>query len=249
MMSGGGSRPDDLEPLIITIDGPAGTGKSTAGRELANRLGLEFLDTGAMYRAATALVIDERIDPNDEAAVASAVEHAEIRFDWTTDPPTILSHGHPLRDRLRESDIAELISTLAAQAPLRDVLVRRQRAIGIAHPRLVTEGRDQGSIVFPNAQVKIYMHASARIRAERRASQLAESGKHVNVDDIESELVRRDERDASRAVGPLVRPDGAIDVDTSSLSFDESIDELESIVRTHAPEASLACASSQRGHG
>jgi len=145
-----------------------------------------------------------------------------------------------LTDRLREPDIAELISTLAAQAPLRAVMVELQRAIGRAHPRLVTEGRDQGSVVFPDAEVKIYLHASPRVRAERRARQLEATGQSVDVDAIEAELIRRDERDATRAVGPLVRPSGAIDVDTSDITFTESLDLLESIVRDNAPREALA---------
>ena len=135
--------------------------------------------------------------------------------------------------------------SLAAQAPLRGVMVELQRAISRAHPRLVTEGRDQGSVVFPDAQVKIYLHASPRVRAERRAGQLRDVGQRVDVDvdvdAIEQDLIQRDQRDATRAVGPLVRPPGAIDVDSSDLTFDESLDALESLVREHAPRESFAC--------
>ncbi len=235
------------QPLIVTIDGPAGTGKSTVGRELARRLGLEFLDTGAMYRGATALVLDRGIDPENDHAVAAAVAAAKLRFDWTADPPTLICHEKPLTDRLRQTDVADLISALAAQAQLRAVMVELQRAIGRAHPRLVTEGRDQGSVVFPDAQVKIYLHASPRVRAERRAGQFESAGQVVDVNEIEQELIRRDERDANRAVGPLVRPDGAIDVDTSELTFDESLDVLESIVRDQAPHGALEGAANRHG--
>ncbi len=217
--------------VIVTIDGPAGTGKSTVGRELARRLGLEFLDTGAMYRAATALVIDRGIDPDDEPAVSRAVADADLHFDWTTDPPTIYAFGAPMTDRLREGDVASLISKLAAQAQLREVMVARQRAIGAKHPRLVTEGRDQGSVVFPYADVKFYLHASPRVRAERRARQIEEAGRRADVAAIERDLITRDERDAARAVGPLVRPRGSVDVDTSALGFGEVLDRLEKTVR------------------
>lgn len=221
------------EKLIVTIDGPAGTGKSTAGRCLARRLGLEFLDTGAMYRAATAIVIDSRVDSVDERVVADTVAAARLRFDWTSDPPTLLSHGAPMTDRLRDADVAELISTLAGQAPLRAVMVELQREIARRHPRLVTEGRDQGSVVFPDASVKIYLHAASRVRATRRARQMQELGREADTDAIERELIERDRKDSSRAVAPLVRPSGAIDVDTSEVSFEESIDLLESIVLAH----------------
>jgi len=228
------------ERLIVTIDGPAGTGKSTVGRALARRLGLEFLDTGAMYRGATAVVLDEGVDASDERAVARAVRRAAMRFDWTTDPPTLLAHGRPMTDRLREPDVAAVISTLAAQAPLREALVAQQRAIARSHPRLVTEGRDQGSVVFPDAAVKFYLTASPRIRARRRAEQLRAAGRPADVDEIERDLARRDRLDAARAVGPLVKPPGAVEVDTSEMTFDEVIDALERLTRQRAPAGALA---------
>jgi len=226
-------------PLIVTIDGPAGTGKSTVGRDLARRLGLEFLDTGAMYRAATAVVIDAGVDPRDERGVADAVTRAGIRFDWAADPPTVLAGERPLTDRLRDPDVAALVSTLAAQAPLRESMVAQQRAIGAQHPRLLTEGRDQGSVVFPDAAVKIYLFASPRIRAERRVRQIEASGRRADVDEIERDLIRRDERDANRAVGPLVRPAGSVDVDTSEMSFEKVLDTLVGIIRERTPSAAL----------
>ncbi len=228
-----------VSSVIVTIDGPAGTGKSTVGRELAHRLGLEFLDTGAMYRAATALVIDRGIDPDDEGAVSRAVADADMHFDWTTDPPTIHTFGMAMSDRLREADVSSLISRLAAQAPLREVMVARQRAIGAKHPRLVTEGRDQGSVVFPDADVKFYLHASPHVRAERRARQIEEAGRVADVAAIERDLITRDERDAARSVGPLVRPRGSVDIDTSALGFDEVLDRLERAVRERVPRGVL----------
>ena len=233
--------------LIVTIDGPAGTGKSTVGRELAGRLGLEFLDTGAMYRAATALVLDQGVEPADERAVARIVEDAGIRFDWSVSPPTLIAQGAPMTDRLREADVAGLVSTIAAQAPVRAVLVQRQREIGRLHPRLISEGRDQGSVVFPDAAVKIYLHASPGVRAQRRARQIAQAGRPAELDQIERELIRRDELDSTRPVAPLVRAPGAIDADTSDLTFGEALDLLERIVREHAPAGSLAGAGASGG--
>jgi len=237
MTAGGSSEPDGAsrESLVVTIDGPAGTGKSSVGRELARQLGLEFLDTGAMYRAATVLVIEQSIDPHDSTAVAETVNKAGLRFDWATDPPTLLVCDQPMTDRLRQPDVAALISLLSAQAPLREVLVERQRAIADAHPCLVTEGRDQGSVVFPKAAVKIYLTASAKARAQRRAKQLANAGMPADVDRIERELIERDRADSQRPVGPLVRPADAIEVDTTEMSFAEVISTLEKLVRKLAP--------------
>lgn len=217
--------------LIVTIDGPAGTGKSSVGRELAIRLGLEFLDTGAMYRAATALAIDAGLGLDDESRIARLAAEADLHFDWASDPPALLAYMKPFTQRLRDPDVTEAVSPVSALAKLREVLVRKQRIIGAQHPRLVTEGRDQGSVVFPDAGVKFYLDASARVRAERRAAQLEDSGYEVDRTLIEREIIERDQADASRAVGPLVCPEDAVVIDTSNMTFTGVVDELERIVR------------------
>ncbi|MEC9373325.1 MAG: (d)CMP kinase [Planctomycetota bacterium] len=220
-----------FDHLIVTIDGPAGTGKSSVGRALALRLGLEFLDTGAMYRAATALAIDRGLSLDDEEGIAKLAAEADLHFDWTTDPPTLLAYLEPYHHRLRDPDVTSAVSPVSALAMLRDVLVRKQRIIGAQHPRLVTEGRDQGSVVFPDAEVKFFVHASARVRAERRVRQMEEQGQPADIDTVEQELIRRDKADAARKVAPLVRAADAVMVDTSSMSFEQVVDELERQVR------------------
>lgn len=225
--------------LIVAIDGPAGTGKSSVARQLAARLGLEFLDTGAMYRAATAMAIDHGIDLADGPAIAELVRRADLHFDWTTDPPTLMAMGRSVMRRLRDSDVAGSVSPVSGLPEVRRVLVERQRRIGEIHDRLVSEGRDQGSVVFYDAQVKIYLDASPRVRAERRATQLRAMGRAADVDQIEQELANRDHRDSTRAVGPLTCPDGAVRVDTSNLPQDAVVDELVRVVtsRVSAPVA------------
>src|SRR5689334_6266608 len=132
-----------MQPLIITLDGPAGSGKSTIARQLARRLGLEFLDTGAMYRGLTALCLDDGIDPAaDPAAVVDLAQRFPIRFDWQADPPRLQIGEHDLTDRLRDPDVTFSVSDVASIGGVRQVMVEAQRQIAAAHPRLVTEGRD-----------------------------------------------------------------------------------------------------------
>jgi CMP/dCMP kinase len=225
---GGGSMADRL---IITIDGPAGTGKSTVARALAHKLGLEFLDTGAMYRAAAAIAIESGADFSDHHRFVAEVEKRDLHFDFDTDPPTLLCCGESIMHRLRDSDVTRLVSPIAGIAELRQEMVKKQRQIAIAHPRLVTEGRDQGSVVFPDADVKFYMFASARVRAERRAEQLRSNGKPADVDKLELEISERDRSDSERTVGPLTCPADAERIDTSDMPFDHVVDALEAHVK------------------
>ena len=227
----GGSMADRL---IITIDGPAGTGKSTVARALAHKLGLDFLDTGAMYRAAAAIAIDSGADIHDHDRFLAEVERRDLHFDFDTDPPTLLCCGESIVHRLRDADVTKLVSPIAGIAKLRQEMVKKQRQIAIAHPRLVTEGRDQGSVVFPDADVKFYMFASARVRAERRAEQLRTAGRAggvADVDKLEHEISERDRSDSERTVGPLTCPADAERIDTSDMPFDQVVDALEAHVK------------------
>lgn len=218
-------------PVIITIDGPAGTGKSTVARQLAKRLGLDFLDTGAMYRAAAAIMLDHRIDPAETGELVSTVMGADLHFDWAADPPRILAWDDPLDHRIREPDVTAAVSLVASIGELRQHMVRKQRVIGAQHPRLVTEGRDQGSVVFPDAEVKFYLDAHPAIRARRRAEQLREAGVQVDLADLEAQITHRDRLDSSRSDGPLICPEDAIRVDTSGLDLDAVVSLLEREVR------------------
>ncbi|CAG0967109.1 CMP/dCMP kinase [Phycisphaerales bacterium] len=224
------------QPIIITIDGPAGTGKSSVARTLAKRLGLDFLDTGAMYRAAALLAIREGIQVSDHARLVAAVEDADIRFDWSLDPPEVLAHGQPIGRELRKAHVTAIVSQVAGIKALRGHMVDRQREIARKHPRLVSEGRDQGSVVFPDASVKFYLDASPEVRAARRARQLVEAGQSADERRLLEEIIGRDSSDMGRADGPLIKPAGGILVDTSTLEFEQVVDELEQIVRRKANE-------------
>lgn len=228
MSDGAGNDGGGRDRLIVTIDGPAGVGKSSVARSAAARLGLEFLDTGSMYRAATALAIDHGVDLADGPEIAGLAERAELHFDWTSDPPALLAFGRPIGRRLRDEDVDASVSAVSGLREVREVMVRLQRQIGRRHPRLLSEGRDQGSVVFPDAEVRIYLDASIGSRTARRAAQLESAGRSVDREQLAREIAARDHRDSTREVGPLVRPSGAVEIDTSAMGFEESV---EAIVR------------------
>ncbi len=220
-------------PNIVTIDGPAGTGKSSVARALAARLRVRFLDTGAMYRAAAAVALDRGIDLNDHGAVVALVRDADIRFDWDSDPPAVMAFGKRMDHRIRDPDVTAVVSPVAGIAGLRGLMVEAQREIARERSPLVTEGRDQGSVVFPDARVKFFLDASASVRAARRAAQLGELGLEADAGVVLEEIIRRDRSDSTRAAGPLVCPPDAVRLDTSNMTVDEVVSALERHVRGH----------------
>ncbi len=228
--------PNKHSKITITIDGPAGTGKSSVARQLAKLLGLTFLDTGAMYRAAAVIGLDADIDLNDGVAIADAVLRSGMTFDWETDPPHLWIHWpreYDVSSRIRDAEITKAVSVVAGLPEVRSLLVRLQRHIRDTHTGLVTEGRDQGSIVFPDADVIFYLDATPEVRAARRAKQLRQIGKVTDVDEaqIRQDIIRRDEIDRSRKDGPLVKPENAIVVDTTNLTEIQVIEHLVCVVR------------------
>jgi len=229
------------ERVTITIDGPAGTGKSTTARLLARRLGLEFLDTGAMYRATALIALEERLDLADGPRIARAIEQAGLQFDWSADPPRLLLTRpceRDITDRLRDGDVTLASSSIARLPEVRAIMVAAQRRLRAAHPRLVSEGRDQGSVVFPDAEVKFFLDATPQARARRRADQLRSAGQRVDEPRLLAEIIERDTADRNRDTGPLIIPDDALVVDTTNLSHDEVLAALERHVRLALPELS-----------
>ncbi len=216
----------------MTIDGPAGTGKSTVAREVARRLGFDFLDTGAMYRAVGLAAIRREVDLEDQQELEFAAKHARVEFDWEIDPPAVLLNGEPVTHLLRGGEATHAASHVATVPAIRQRLVEQQREIGRAFARrgLVTEGRDQGSVVFPDAAVKIFLFASEDERLRRRVAQLRSRGEQVDEDLVRADMIDRDRRDAGRQVAPLVKADDAIELDSTSLTQDEVIDQIVSRV-------------------
>jgi cytidylate kinase len=219
--------------MVITIDGPAGTGKSTVARTVADRLGFNFLDTGAMYRAIGLAALRRQVSLQDTRELAFVAKHCRVEFDWAKNPPGVLLNGEPVGHLLRGTDATEAAKFVAQVPAIRYKLVEEQRRIGQEHGNLVTEGRDQGSVVFPDARFKFYLTATPEERAHRRARELRARGEIVDEKNILQEINDRDERDKSRAVGPLAIPANALVVDTTRLSMEEVV---ERIVNTVQPE-------------
>lgn len=213
-------------PLVVAIDGPSGSGKSSTSRGVAERLQLAYLDTGAMYRAMTWALLEQGVDLTDVDAVAVAAE--KVTLESGTDPtdPTIHADGTDVADPIRSDEVTGAVSLVAAVPRVREILVDLQRATIADSSGIVVEGRDIGSTVAPDAPVKIYLVADPAARAARRA---AETGA-VDAAATQQALARRDEIDSTRATSPLAKPEGAVVVDSTYLTLDEVIDTIASIV-------------------
>ncbi len=209
---------------VIAIDGPAGAGKSTVGRAVASELGVGYLDTGAMYRAVTYAVLRRGVDPADldEAErVGDIARSAQILVDDVDGATHVEVDGVDVTTEIRGRGVTGLVSAVAANSAVRHELVARQRAWVSDRGGAVVEGRDIGSVVFPDADLKLYVTASARVRAERRVAEIG-----GDIDEVEASIIERDRKDSSRADSPLVEASGATVVDTSGLTIDEVVEQI-----------------------
>jgi cytidylate kinase len=219
--------------MIVTIDGPAGSGKSTAAQELARMLDLAYLDTGAMYRAVTLKALREGVDLTDEQAMRDCARRADIRLVPDHVALRVLLDGEDVSDAIRTAEVTDNARYAACCPPVREIMVDLQRRVGRQLGSFVTEGRDQGSVVFPDADVKIYLTAPAVVRARRRAAEMAARGEPADVEAIREKLIARDRSDRERTVGPLVRPEGAIEVDTGERTIEQTAEMLRAVVLEH----------------
>jgi cytidylate kinase len=217
--------------MIVTIDGPAGSGKSTAARLLAQRLGFQFLDTGAMYRAVALECLALGIDLSDEVGVAEVAR----RLNIVALGPTVRSNGRDVTAAIRAPEISGAASRVAANPAVREAMVRLQREAAEGR-KIVTEGRDQGTVVFPDAFCKFYLTADPDERARRRQLELEEQGERVAFEELRAQILERDTRDKSRKNSPLVAAGDAQRIDTSKMTTDEMVHGLETIVRARMAE-------------
>lgn len=212
--------------MIVTIDGPAGSGKSTAARGLARRLGFEFLDTGAMYRAVALALSRANLPFADAGRVVEFLNRTRLEMPGDR----VLINGEDVSEAIRHPSISDTSSRVAIEPHVRAVLVQWQRQVAQGRD-MVCEGRDQGSVVFADSPCKFFLTAGIETRAARRQQELRRRGIEAPLDQMVEDLEIRDHRDATRAVGPLLRPDDAIVIETDGLTVDQVVDRLEVEVR------------------
>lgn len=217
--------------LVIAIDGPAASGKSTTARNVAQRLGYTYIDTGAMYRAATLAVLRAGIDPGDREAVEEVACRTSIRLERAADGSlhTRLD-GEDVSTAIRSTPVTANVSAVSSYPRVREHLVALQQQMG-REGGVVLDGRDIGTVVFPDADVKVFMVADLKARAERRHAELSTEGTDVDLGGLEADLQRRDHLDSTRALSPLTKADDAVEIDTSTMSIDDQVEMVLDLVR------------------
>lgn len=222
--------------LILAVDGPSGTGKSTTCRALAKQLDAKYIDTGAMYRVATLAVLRAGVDPQDTQAVIAATANLPLTVSNDPDSTEVFLNGEDVSKEIREDEVTRNVSAVSAIPEVRTNLVQLQRKLADESHRAIVEGRDIGTVVLVDSPAKAFMTASAQVRAQRRYDQNVAAGIPAEFDTVLADVERRDAADSSRATSPLRPADDAVVVDTSEMSLEEVLDALITIVKESADE-------------
>jgi len=217
---------------VITIDGPGGSGKGTVAMRLAQNLGWHFLDSGALYRIVAVAAMERAIEADNEHALGELARHLDIKFSFTGDEVVILLDGNRIASKLRSEEAGVFASKIAAVAAVRAALVHRQRAFRRL-PGLVADGRDMGTVIFPDANLKIFLTASVEARADRRYKQLKEKGESVNLSRLFRDIEKRDERDMSRPISPLAPAEDAQLIDSTEMSIEMVLEEIHILLEKY----------------
>ena len=217
--------------LIITIDGPAASGKSTAARLLAKELGASFLDTGAMYRAVTLAAMQAKVDMGDEAKLLDVIQTSDFQFTVRDDKMLVYVNGFDVTEKIREPEVTANARYIASSPKARGKLVEMQRRFATERQKIVAEGRDQGTVAFCDADVKFYLTADSAERARRRQADLQAQGSNKSLEQIQKAIEERDKSDENRTIGPLRPAEDAIVVDTTGLGIEEVVEKLLDYVK------------------
>ncbi|AVT33936.1 (d)CMP kinase [Plantactinospora sp. BC1] len=215
---------------VVAVDGPSGSGKSTVSRRLANALGARYLDTGAMYRAVTWAVLRSGVDPQDAEAVAKVAGETDLKIGVDPEAPSVTADGVAVDREIRGAEVTSAVSAVSAVPAVRELLVGQQREMIAAAGRIVVEGRDIGTVVAPDADLKVYLTASAEARAQRRSAENAADPTATAAD-----LARRDRLDSTRAADPLRQAPDAVVLDTTALGIDEVVARLHELLTERRP--------------
>lgn len=220
-----------MENIVITVDGPSGAGKGTLCHALADKLGFDFLDSGAIYRILALAALKQQIDFEDETALAELGRRLEVKFVPQGNEVQVILDGENVGDQIRTAQAGQNASKIAIYPKVREALLQRQRDFS-SEKGLIADGRDMGTIVFPHAQIKFFLDASAEERTKRRVKQLQEKGFNANFDGILAEIKERDFRDRNRPIAPLVPAKDAVILDSTHLSIEDVIQQaLEHITQ------------------
>ncbi len=214
-----------MKPIIVAIDGPAGAGKSTVAKRLAKKLGYTYMDTGAMYRAFALKAACDGIDLEKEAALRAALARTNIELHEDAGGPRVILDGRDVAGEIRTPELSQAASKVSALKPVRERMVELQRAMG-ARGGIVAEGRDIGTVVFPGAEVKVFLTAGSDERARRRFAELKGNGKGVTLEETVAEMEQRDRRDREREHAPLRQADDAIAIDSTGMTVDEVVERI-----------------------
>ena len=214
---------------VLTIDGPSGSGKGTLAQRMAEKLGWHYLDSGAIYRVLAQAALKHQIDLTDEAALASIAGQLDVQFVLKDGQLQVVLEGEDVSLLIRSEQAGNAASKVAAFPAVRSALLQRQRDF-CQPPGLVTDGRDMGTVVFPDAPYKVFLTASAKVRAERRYKQLKEKGIDSNLSDLVAEISERDERDTQREVAPLRPADDAVILDSTQLGIEAVLEKVSALI-------------------
>jgi len=216
--------------ISVAIDGPAGAGKSSLSRKVAEHFGFIYVDTGALYRTVGLYIYNNGIDPDNAQSVGDALENISVNFNYIDGEQHVFLNGVDVSADIRLHIISEYASKVSAITKVRDFLLFMQRDIASKN-NVLMDGRDIGTVVLPDAQLKIFLTASAEVRAKRRCDELAQKGQKVDFDTVLKDIIERDKRDTEREIAPLKIAENAIVVDTSECTFDESVDIICNLVK------------------